>query len=76
MDLAKEHKLKSIAFPAISCGVFGYPAKDAAATAFKACKDAESGLEDIHFVFFGRGTYDDFFQGAEGLEWLGPFESL
>lgn len=76
LELAKQHKLKSIAFPAISCGVFGYPARDAAATAFKACKEAGSGLDDIHFVFFGRGTYDDFYQSAEGLTWLGSFESL
>ena len=68
--------MKSIAFPAISCGVFGYPAREAAATAFKACKEAGSGLENIHFVFFGQGTYDEFLSIAEGLKWLGPLKSL
>jgi O-acetyl-ADP-ribose deacetylase (regulator of RNase III) len=31
LRLAQQHELVSIAFPAISCGVFGYPV-DAAAT--------------------------------------------
>ena len=33
LALAREHHLKSIAFPAISCGVYGYPLRDAVAIA-------------------------------------------
>jgi O-acetyl-ADP-ribose deacetylase (regulator of RNase III) len=29
LALAAQHKLQSIAFPAISCGAFGYPVEDA-----------------------------------------------
>src|SRR5439155_24336324 len=29
LELASEHELKSVAFPAISCGIYGYPANDA-----------------------------------------------
>ncbi|MFC2970833.1 O-acetyl-ADP-ribose deacetylase [Azotobacter bryophylli] len=33
LALAESHKLSSIAFPAISCGIYGYPAEQAAAIA-------------------------------------------
>ena len=35
LDLAERHAVHSIAFPAISCGVFGYPARRAAAIAVR-----------------------------------------
>lgn len=38
LQLAAEHDLASIAFPAISCGVFGYPHEQAAAVAIKAMR--------------------------------------
>ena len=38
LDLAAQHDLKSIAFPAISCGAYGYPEKMAAPVALTALK--------------------------------------
>lgn len=40
MRLLQQHDLRSIAFPAISCGVYGYPAHLAATVAITALRDA------------------------------------
>jgi len=39
LELAVAHGLRSIAFPAISCGVYGYPAERAAAVAVATLRD-------------------------------------
>jgi O-acetyl-ADP-ribose deacetylase (regulator of RNase III) len=38
LDLALSHGCQSIAFPAISCGVYGYPPRDAAGICLSVCK--------------------------------------
>ena len=50
--LADRHKLRSIAFPAISTGVFGYPLQDAAAVAMKAVFDTLAELNSVRLVRF------------------------
>ena len=53
--LAAAHDLASIAFPAISTGVFRYPRQEAAAVAASAIEDvlkAEPKLNDVRLVFF------------------------
>ena len=55
LALAAAHGLRSIAFPAISCGVYGYPAAEAVAIAVRECAAAASGgngLERIVFACF------------------------
>jgi O-acetyl-ADP-ribose deacetylase len=42
LTLAREHGLHSIAFPAISCGVYGYPLEEAAAIAIREVRGFES----------------------------------
>ncbi|MCC7487662.1 MAG: O-acetyl-ADP-ribose deacetylase [Burkholderiales bacterium] len=39
LGLAAEHGLQSIAFPAISCGAYGYPLEQAIAVAVRQCSD-------------------------------------
>ena len=62
LDLAEERKVKTISFPAISTGVYGYPIEDAAAIAVDEVKQhlsrAESSIERVIFVLFGRGAFD------------------
>jgi O-acetyl-ADP-ribose deacetylase (regulator of RNase III) len=70
LKLASAKKLKSIAFPAISTGVYGYPVNEAAQIALKAAIDylkEHSDIELVRFVLFGRSTYDTF---AEELKKL------
>jgi O-acetyl-ADP-ribose deacetylase (regulator of RNase III) len=50
--LADRYGLASIAFPAISTGVFGYPLRDAAAVAMKAVADTLEDLDSVRRVRF------------------------
>lgn len=55
LSLAKKHHIKTIAFPAISTGVYGYPKEEAAKIVFKTVKDfiaKDDSLEEIRFVLF------------------------
>jgi O-acetyl-ADP-ribose deacetylase (regulator of RNase III) len=53
LKLAEEHDLRTIAFPSISTGVYGYPIAKAVAVAFAAvlAHPAES-VQEVRFVLF------------------------
>jgi len=56
LALARAHGLRTLAFPAISCGVYGYPLDKAVAIAVRECADAlrdEAAFERIIFACFG-----------------------
>ncbi len=70
-ELARRHGLATLAFPAISCGVYGYPRNEAAVIAVRECRDAlaaSTQLQQLWLVAFddematvlraalGRGT--------------------
>ncbi len=59
-SLARADKVqaKTIAFPAISTGAFGYPLKDAAAIAIATVQAAKSNMSEIRFVAFNEETAD------------------
>jgi O-acetyl-ADP-ribose deacetylase len=63
LALAEQHGLKSIAFPAISTGVYGYPLGEAAAVAIEATAralEAHPKVEEARFWLFGDIAYDAF----------------
>jgi O-acetyl-ADP-ribose deacetylase (regulator of RNase III) len=59
--LAAEHELRTIAFPAISCGIFGYPIEAATEIAFRetlaALRDNLS-IERVTFACFNAEVFD------------------
>ena len=57
LNLAIENNCKSIAFPAISCGAYGYPAKEAAAISIGVCSQIEFSKLRIYFYLAGREMF-------------------
>jgi len=58
--LAREHGLKTLAFPAISCGVYGYPISQAVEIAVRetlAELDANAQIEKVIFACFGDDVH-------------------
>jgi len=56
LRIAVENGLKTIAFPAISCGAYGYPISDAAEIATKTVRDFLRGNDQIEKVIFVLAT--------------------
>ncbi len=50
LELARGHGVRSIAFPAISCGVYAFPIRRAARVAMQAIRDGLSGDDQIKLV--------------------------
>lgn len=66
--LAAQNGIRSIAFPAISCGVYGYPREAAAKIAVAGCRKAlaENGrLETVSLVAFDREMEEVLRRAAE-----------
>ena len=64
MRIASEHALRSIAFPAISTGVFGYPKAEATGIAFEVMREYDSAFNKIIACCYStadRQLYEDIF---------------
>jgi len=60
LELAVRHQLKSIAFPNISTGIYGYPKKEAAIVAVETVStwvNTDAIIEEVHFVCFDEENY-------------------
>jgi O-acetyl-ADP-ribose deacetylase (regulator of RNase III) len=57
LAVADELGARSLAFPAISTGVYGYPMREAAHVALRAVLAAKTAVEHVRFVLFGREAH-------------------
>ncbi len=63
MTLATTYNIKTIAFPAISCGVYGYPIAEATEIAVNTVKKfltTNSNFDYIYFVCFNEDIYQNY----------------
>jgi O-acetyl-ADP-ribose deacetylase (regulator of RNase III) len=58
--VADELGARTVAFPAISTGVYGYPVEEAAVVAVRAVLDADSRVEVVRFVLFDDAAHRAF----------------
>jgi len=57
LELAAQQGLATLAFPAISCGVFGYPLDEAAPLAVETCRVHGTEIDEILFVLFSEPVF-------------------
>lgn len=63
LEIAAQHGLKTIAFPAISTGIYGYPFDQASRIAINTVYDflnENDSIEKVTFVLFSRNDYETF----------------
>ncbi len=70
LRVAVENGLKSVAFPSISTGAYGYPVEKAARTALAAVKgfiEENSALDEVVFVLFSESEYEVYVRALAAL---------
>jgi O-acetyl-ADP-ribose deacetylase (regulator of RNase III) len=72
LAVADELGARSVAFPAISTGAFGYPVEEAAVTAVHAVREANAHVELVRFVLFDPPAYDAFERALQARSPKGP----
>jgi O-acetyl-ADP-ribose deacetylase (regulator of RNase III) len=66
LEVAAALGCRTVAFPAISTGVYGYPVERAAAVAVEAIREAPaSSVDVVRFVLFSEGHLDAFRRALE-----------
>ncbi|RAJ42378.1 O-acetyl-ADP-ribose deacetylase (regulator of RNase III) [Kitasatospora sp. SolWspMP-SS2h] len=58
---------RTVAFPAVSAGIFGWPLDDAARIALTAVAGEDPDLDEVRFVLFGADAYESFERVRRGL---------
>jgi O-acetyl-ADP-ribose deacetylase (regulator of RNase III) len=70
LRLAEDLGARSVAFPAISMGIYGYPTSDGARVAVRTVAEhlrGRTALEVVRFVLFSDETYQHFDEALRGL---------
>ncbi len=70
LEIATAHDLRSVAFPAISCGVYGYPLQDAARIAVSTVHgylSTHENIELVRFVLFTPDAFETFQQALQAI---------
>jgi O-acetyl-ADP-ribose deacetylase (regulator of RNase III) len=70
MRIADDHGIKSVAFPSISTGAFGYPVHEAAAIAVRTIVEAlppSVHVDQVRFVLFDIATREAYVRAAEKI---------
>lgn len=70
LRLALENGFKSLAFPAISCGIFGYPLNQAATIAITETAtflELNNHIETVYFTCFDDSTFEAYNQALNAL---------
>ena len=68
LELASQHGLKSVAFPSISTGAYGYPLDEAAPIALRTVKTYLEGhpeIELVRFVLWGSAARESYDRAAD-----------
>lgn len=60
LRVADELGATTVAFPAISTGVYGWPMDDGARIAVRTVREAETAVAEVRFVLFGDEAYEEF----------------
>jgi len=75
IELAIEHRLASLAFPAISCGVYGYPVEAAADIAISTLAQAfarQEGIEKVYLVCYNTEILGHYHQALTRMKESNP----
>ncbi len=60
LRVADKLSARTVAFPAISAGIYGWPLDDAARIAVETVRDARTAVEEVRFVLFDERAYAAF----------------
>lgn len=74
LEIARAHGVRSIAFPAISCGAYRFPLPRAASIALRTIQDAIEGYDELESVVIAAydSTVEEAFESARQARFVSP----